>query len=424
METLKLVNWIIGIIFFVCYAYQFLYIPCVWLIRSRPHGTPKPNNFAVLICARNEQAVIADLIASLRQQTYRDGQVRIFVMADNCTDETARIAREAGAVVYERFNQQLKGKGYALEALLERIRADYPEGFDGYFVFDADNILSPDYIEQMNRTFSDGHEIVTSYRNSKNYGDNWISAGYALWFLRESRYLNHARSLLHTSCAVGGTGFLFSRAVLEETGGWPFHTLVEDIEFSVYEITRGRKIAFCPDAVLYDEQPSSFRQSWRQRSRWAKGALQVFSRYKKDLGKGILRGSFSCFDIAMSTMPAFILSAGGIFCNIFLAVRGAAAGDNLLIALQSVTEMLFNMYLTMFVIGAVTTATEWRMIRASAGKKLLYLFTFPLFMFTYIPIAVSVLFLRVEWKPIEHRVSSGMLKNRRRSESLPFNLRS
>ena len=104
------------------------------------------------------------------------------------------------------------GKGYALQTLLGHLEQDYPAGFDGYFVFDADNILDPDYIAAMNRTFSQGHDIVTSYRNSKNYGDNWISAGYALWFLRESRYLNHARSLLGTSCAVSGTGFLFSRA--------------------------------------------------------------------------------------------------------------------------------------------------------------------------------------------------------------------
>ena len=119
--------------------------------------------------------------------------------------------------MYERFNQVRVGKGYALQELLEHLEQDYPRGFDGYFVFDADNILAPNYVEAMNRTFSDGHEIITSFRNSKNYGDNWISAGYALWFLRESRYLNHARFLLGTSCAVSGTGFLFSRQVLEET---------------------------------------------------------------------------------------------------------------------------------------------------------------------------------------------------------------
>ena len=185
------------------------------------------------------------------------------------------VARVAGAHVYERFNQVRVGKGYALQELLEHLEQDYPRGFDGYFVFDADNILAPNYVEAMNRTFSDGHEIVTSFRNSKNYGDNWISAGYALWFLRESRYLNHARFLLGTSCAVSGTGFLFSRQVLEETGPWPFHLLTEDIQFSVDQVTRGRKIAFCPDAVLYDEQPTTFRQSWNQRLRWSKGYLQA-----------------------------------------------------------------------------------------------------------------------------------------------------
>ena len=420
METLKTVNWIIGIVFFLCYAYQFLYIPVVWFRRPRPHGQPKVNDFAVMICARNEQAVIGDLIASLRSQTYDADHIHVFVLADNCTDDTALIARAAGATVYERFNKTQVGKGYALSALMDHLCRDYPEGFDGYFVFDADNILSPDYIEQMNRTFSDGHDIVTSYRNSKNYGDNWLSAGSGLWYLRESRYLNHARHLLGTSCAVGGTGFLFSRAVAEEMGPWPFHTLIEDIQFSIHEIVGGRSIAFCPEAVLYDEQPSDLRQSWRQRSRWCKGALQVFSRYAGPLLRGIFRGSFSCFDMAMATMPAYILSAAALLCNVSLAVYGAVVGDDLTIALRSIGEMAAQMYLTMFVIGVITTATEWRQIRTTAAKKVLYAFTFPLFMATYIPIAVSVLFRKIEWKSVEHRVSAASLRQRDKQEALPF----
>lgn len=320
----------------------------------------------------------------------------------------------------KRFNNVQVGKGYALQTLLGHLEQDYPAGFDGYFVFDADNILDPDYIAAMNRTFSQGHDIVTSYRNSKNYGDNWISAGYALWFLRESRYLNHARSLLGTSCAVSGTGFLFSRAVLEETGPWPFHLLTEDIQFSVHEILQGRKVAFAPDAVLYDEQPTTFRQSWRQRMRWSQGYLQVFRDYGARLLRGIFRGSFSCFDMSMAIMPAFVLSTVSILVNLTLGVVGALAGDNLLVAFESVGQMLLNMYLTLLVLGGITTVTEWNQIRTSSVKKFVYVFTFPLFMFTYIPISLAAFFCKPQWKPIEHRVSAVHLRSRDRQEVLPF----
>jgi len=420
METLRYINFAVSVLFFVCYAYQFFYIPVPWLKKDRPHAAPKANRYAVLICARNEAAVIGDLIASIRSQTYDQSLVSVFVLADNCTDDTALIARCAGAVCYERFNTRQVGKGYALQTLLHHLERDYPEGFDGYFVFDADNILAPDYIERMNETFSAGHHIITSYRNSKNYGDNWISAGYALWFLRESRYLNHARHLLGTSCAVSGTGFLFSRQVLQEIGPWPFHLLTEDIEFSIHQITRGRRVAFCPDAVLYDEQPTSFSQSWRQRQRWAKGYLQVFRCYGGDLIRGIFRGSWSCFDMSMNIMPAFFLSALSIVCSVLNIALSLLAGASLTAVLPALGHLILSVYGTLFVVGVITTVTEWRQIHTSPVKKVFYALTFPLFMLTYLPISLSALFCRVEWKPIEHRISAAQMRRRKGSEALPF----
>lgn len=420
METLKTVNFIISVIFFICYSYQFLYIPIPWFVRKKAAPAAQDNDYAVLICARNEAEVIGDLIASLREQTYRQDKLHIFVLADNCTDDTALIAHCAGAEVYERQSNTRVGKGYALTDLMRHLRQDHPAGFDGYFVFDADNILRHDYVERMNETFAAGNDIVTSYRNSKNYGDNWISAGYALWFLRESRYLNGAREALGSSCAVSGTGFLFSRAVAEELEDWPFHMLTEDIEFSVHEITGGRRIAFCADAELYDEQPTQFRQSWHQRMRWSRGYLQVFRGYGKKLLGGILRGSFSCFDMSMAIMPAFILSALSIVCNAALGIWGAVIGDDILIAVQSIGQLVLNMYLTLLALGAVTTVTEWNHIHTSTVKKVGYVFTFPIFMFTYIPIAFAAFFCKTEWKPIEHRVSASQMRQRRKEETLPF----
>ncbi len=403
--TLSTINAVISALFFICYTYQFLYIPLVLVKKPKPViSPPKRHRFAVLIAARNEETVISGLLESLHSQSYDMSLVTVFVAADNCTDRTAAIAREHGAVVYERFNQLNVGKGYALDFLLQHVGADYPAGFDGYFVFDADNVLAPDYIERMNETFSAGHEIVTGYRNSKNFGGNWISAGYALWFLRESRYLNGARTRLGSSAAVGGTGFLFSRRILDESRGWRFYLLTEDIEFSAYHILRGEKIAMCESAVLYDEQPTDFRQSCRQRLRWAKGYVQVFRRYGGQLVRGAIRGSWSCFDMSMSILPAFILTSACLLANATLSVLGLMQGVGVWFALRSLLECLGGMLATLLVLGAITTATEWRYIQAAAAQKLVYTLTFPLFMLTYLPISLAALFMKVEWKPIRHSV--------------------
>ena len=404
METaLRTVNALISALFFICYAYQFLYIPLVLAKKQRPLPCPpSPHRYAVLIAARNESAVIGGLLDSLRQQTYDPALLTVFVAADNCTDDTAAIVRRHGAVVYERFNHVNVGKGYALDFLTQHIQADYPDGFDGYFVFDADNILAPDYIEKMNAVFSNGYEIVTSYRNSKNYGDNWISAGYALWFLRESRYLNGARCRLGSSCAVSGTGFLFSRRILEKCGGWNFFLLTEDIQFTIANVIRGEKVGYCPTAVLYDEQPTTFRQSFRQRLRWSRGYLQVFGKYGVSLFRGIFRGSFSCYDMTMNIMPAAVLSGASIAVNLGAAVYNCVNGGDWSVLAACLLQGFLSLYLTVFVLGVITTITEWENIYCSATKKVFYAITFPVFMFTYIPIVIVSLFHNPAWQPIHH----------------------
>ena len=404
MKPIELINFIIICLFFICYSYQFFYIPVSLFKKPKAHREPKPHRFAVLIAARNERSVIGELIDSINAQDYPAHLINIFVIADNCTDDTALIAQEHGAVVYTRRDSLHVGKGYALNFLLEQIARDYPAGFfDAFLVLDADNVIAPNYITEMNKTFSDGYGIITSYRNSKNYGDNWISAGYALWFLREARYLNNARMLLGSSCAVSGTGFLFSREILERCGGWNFFLLTEDIEFSIDNVVRGEKIGYCGTAVLYDEQPTSFRQSWRQRLRWSRGYLQVFSRYGSRLMRGIFHGSFSCYDMAMNIMPAAVLTGLSVAVNLTAAAANFYIGGDLKVLGLSVLQTVVNLYMTLFVIGSITTITEWKQIHCSAGKKLLYALTFPVFMFTYVPITIASLFCDVQWQPIRHQ---------------------
>lgn len=404
MDTVTIINITLAALFFVCYAYQLFYIIVPFFAKDKPHGEIKKHRFAVLIAARNEEKVIGQLINSITNQTYDRDLVTVFVVADNCDDATAAVAADGGAVVYKRFDKNLIGKGYALNFLLRKIAADYPEdAFDGYFVFDADNVLDENYILEMNKTFSDGYEVITSYRNSKNFGTNWITAGYALWFLRESRYLNHSRMLLGTSCAVSGTGFMFSQAIINEYGGWNFFLLTEDIEFTVHNVCSGKKIGFCKDAVLFDEQPETFGQSWTQRLRWARGYLQVFGKYGAKLAGGAIKGSFSCFDMTMAIMPAAVISVIGIIANIYAIIFDVAVKNTETMFSNPAFTLFYSMYLTVFIVGAITTASEWKSIYAPAWKKLLYTFTFPLFMLTYIPIMfAAMMHKRITWKPIEH----------------------
>ena len=398
MELIKTVNFVVLWLFFICYSYQLLYIPAALLYRPRRRRTEKLNRIAVLIAARNEEAVIGNLLDSIAGQSYPAGFVETFVVADNCTDGTAAVAAAHGANVVERRDPIHVGKGYALNYLLQRITGR----FDAYIVLDADNVLDRDFIREINRTYSEGYPIVTCYRNSKNYGDNWISAGYALWFLREARYLNGARMAIGSSCAVSGTGFLFSDEVLRRCGGWNFFLLTEDIQFTIYAVTRGERIGYAANAVLYDEQPVTFKQSWHQRMRWSRGYLQVFGRYGGNLIRGIFRGSFSCYDMTMNIMPAAVLTAVTAVVNVTGAVLMFRTGGTLTELGLSLGQTVLGMCGMVFLLGVITTVTEWKNIFCPAWKKLLYMFTFPVFMLTYIPICIASLFVNPGWKPIRH----------------------
>jgi cellulose synthase/poly-beta-1,6-N-acetylglucosamine synthase-like glycosyltransferase len=404
MEIIGALNYLLGILFFICYAYQLIYLIVPWIKKYKPKNKEFNHRYGVLIAARNESNVIGQLIESIKKQNYPSELVKIFVVADNCTDNTAEIAEKAGAVVYSRFNKQQVGKGYALDFLLKRIKEDYDSPpFDAYMVFDADNILERNYIREMNKVFSDGYDIITSYRNSKNYDDNWISAGYSLWFLRESKYLNNSRMLLGTSCAISGTGFCVSRGVIEKDGGWKYYLLTEDIEFTIDHVLKGYKIGFAAGAVLYDEQPTKFSQSWYQRLRWSKGFLQVWFKYGTKLLKNTFSGKcMSCYDMTMTIMPAFFLTLACLCVNLIAEVAGLILDIRVTILIDSLMDSLRNAYIMMYLVGLITTVTEWKQIHTTTVKKILYTFTFPIFMFTYVPISIAALFAKVHWKPITH----------------------
>jgi len=408
IEVTKVINYSIGALFFVCYAYQFVYMVVSTLKRPKKFADADPHLFAVMIAARNEENVIAQLIDSIRSQNYPADMVDIYVVADNCTDGTAEAARRAGATVFERFNKTNIGKGYALDFLFRQVALTKQNKiYDAYIVFDADNLLDENYFREMNKAFAAGYDIITCYRNSKNYADNWVSAGSALWFMREARQLNSARMILGCSAAVSGTGFLVSRGVIEHYDGWKFHMLTEDIEFTLDNVARGVRIGYCDTAMVYDEQPTDFSQSWSQRKRWSKGNIKCSLKYFPKLLKRFFRtGEFSALDMAMTIMPALTLTFVGIAFQVSVLVFSAFFYRYALIPVVGMMlRALLSSYVLAFCIGTLTLMTEWNNIECPAPKKVASLFTFPIFMLTYAPISIIAVFTKPEWKPIRHKVS-------------------
>ena len=408
VRSLEFLNLLVFFLFLIFYAYQFVFIGVRLFKKNHIKTAKKLHRYAVVIAARNESSVIGELIKSIKTQNYPKELLDVYVVADNCTDDTAAVANENGAFVIVRNNLQEVGKSYALNYAFKKIDESCGiRSYEGYLVFDADNIIDKNYIREINNVFDSGYPVVTSYRNSKNYGYNWISAGYALWFLRESKYLNGSRMLCNSSCAISGTGYLVSSEIIAEDGGWKYNLMTEDIEFTVDKVIHGKTIGYCETAVLYDEQPIDWKTSWNQRMRWTKGFYQVMH----DYGTKLLRGccakkGFQCFDMLATIAPAILISIAMFALNFFAVGMGLIQGHDMIVsmALYNVWAALRNIYLSLFFFGMVTTITEWNKIRCDAVKKIVYLFTFPVFMFTYFPIAIATIFKyrEVKWVPINH----------------------
>ena len=278
--------------------------------KEKKNYDPK-NKFALIIAAHNEEVVIGNLIESMLKLDYPKEMYDIFVIADNCTDNTAKIARGYNVNVCERNVSDKRGKGYALEWMFDKL-FKMEEQYDAIAIFDADNLVHKNFLKEINSKMLQGYKVVQGYIDSKNPNDSWIAAAYSIAFWTQNRMFQLARANVGFSNQIGGTGFAIETDTLRELG-WGATCLTEDLEFTCKLVLNGEKVGWAHDAIIYDEKPLKLAQSWSQRKRWMQGFTDVASRYFfKLLKKSIVERKFYMFDCALYVLQPFITLLLGV----------------------------------------------------------------------------------------------------------------
>ena len=398
MKYLYLLQQAIIWLITVYWLYQLVVSLCSLIkLKDKPLIVNKQHKFMAIIPAHNEEAVVGNLVESLKAQDYPKDKFDIYVIADNCTDDTAKVAKEAGAIVLKRFDETKKTKGYALNWFLKQ-KIEENADYDAFCVFDADNIVDKNFIKNMNKKLCQGEEVVQGYRDIKNPRDSWVASGYAIFYWMMHRFYHLARYNLGLSALLNGTGFMV-KFDLVKPNGWQTITLTEDIEFSLMNIIDGRRVGWSTDAIVYDEQPLTFSQSWSQRSRWTVGHLQCMKNYTSELAKGVVEHkTLMNFDglLYMFGIPMMIVTLLLLVINTVLFSGGEMAKIDLI---WSFAKYGFATFITPIIISIIIMKLDKRDVKSMWFGILCY----PLFMGSWILINIKCLINpNTKWEKINH----------------------
>ena len=275
------------------------------------------SRFLVLVPAHNEEKVIGDIIRNLNDMDYPKELYDFYIIADNCTDNTAEVARNLGAKVIETQKDSPDaptGKPIALKKALQAV-GDYQNRYDLMMIFDADNLMDTNMFREVNSQYLDKGkpDFIQCYLGAKN------KKGVVAWFYYTgytltNRFFDLAKYRLGLNCAIGGTGFAMTTSYLYKRGGWTTMSLTEDFEIQVEATLEGRRILWNHHTRVYDEKPTSLRASIRQKLRWGQGhwyvALHNTGKLFKALAAGRIGfGEFLSLLTYMYSIAAYVVVA-------------------------------------------------------------------------------------------------------------------
>lgn len=413
-------NQIILNIVGVAFTIQVIYVIFFFV---KPKKYPKAkvkHRFGIVIPARNEADVITDTIKCLLASDYPRELFDIFVVADNCTDNTAELARAAGATVYERFDPDSKHHraGYALKFLFEKIMAERPGYYEAFIKFDADNLMEPDYISIMNDAFDAGVKSARGFENSKNIDQNVVAGISGLWYIRDCRFSCNFRSAINQGTMLGGPGMMFAAEIIEKHG-WDCLSVIDDAEFAMRRLNQDKiKTMYVRDAVVYEDQPATLKETFKRYKRMAGGLHSLF--YTQGIKSFFLffaRWKWTYLDMFLTLLfiPVCVLC-----CTWFPLYYGYYIIYNSIIG--NFAEMIevakimgyalgFAFVLAFILQALLAVGLEHKRIKTSVKKMMPAVFLFPVFMIIYAAAITIGVFSKPKWEQVKRNknVSSGLV---------------
>lgn len=400
IQIIFIIIQVIFIVFGLYYFFTSIYGLLEKLSKEHCRSYLPIKKFAIFIPAHNEENVIGNIVENLHCLNYPSDYYDVFVIADNCTDSTAAKAREGGANVLIRKNEDKKGKGYALKWAFDEVLYKDNADYDAIVIFDADNLVSKNFLKEMNNKLCDGHKVIQGYIDSKNPEDSWITASYSIAFWSANRLFQCSRWYLGLSCEIGGTGFCVDTKILKGIG-WEATCLVEDLEFTMKLMLNGVKVGWAHEAVVYDEKPLTLAQSWKQRRRWMQGFADVCSRYfVKLFTKAVKEKNIALLDCALYTLQPYLIITGGLM--LLMPLLNSYVFDNDMIIL---TARYFPGFFKAFgMLQFLLVPASLFVDKKLSYKLFLYYPVYILYCLTWIPIAIEgIIMMRdKEWSHTLH----------------------
>ena len=411
MEYLKhALNWIFNIITYIALAIQAYYLFLSFFgfyTKKRKMLENGQRTFAVVVAAHNEEVVIKETIEAIKKQNYPRKLFDIYVIADNCTDNTAKVSKETGVNVVEREDNSKAGKGYALQYFFNKLLS-LEKKYRSVVIVDADNILHQDFLLEMNKKMNQGYKVVQGFLDSKNPFDSVISSSYSIEFWTTNRMLKLSRDNLGLSAQLGGTGFAVDTDILEKFG-WDATCLTEDLEFTCKLVLNDYKVGWCHKAKIFDESPIKLKQSLKQRKRWMQGYADVYSNYfVKLVKKGFKKPSLIALDCALCVLQPilFIIFGLNILIMAYRSIINLPQVINNYLTLNFLTNFDWSDILLGVIILYQTLYMPIQLYLDNklSLKTLIAFLIYPIYAITWIPVAILGIINKdnKEWSHTKH----------------------